>query len=136
MDRKQPVMIGEVESLARGFFTAEELSEIQVKIDAHQESIDYEMATYGKAEDASPLDWYTAFRDTLDSAESYAKEDASARKYLKRCLAFEILLGVMQPVAEEDAREAARCGINIGMRSFPKIGKQRYEFVAHPIGWK
>jgi hypothetical protein len=134
------IQLADVEASLKAFFPADDIDEMQYKINAHQESIDDEKASYGEA-DETPLDWYTAYRDCVDQAESALMDrDAgacrkSAREFLNRCRQWEAQVGILQPVSEDDARAAVRNGIGVKMSHFPKVGNQRYEFNTHPQGW-
>jgi hypothetical protein len=140
---KQLIKLADVEASLKAFFPAEDIEEMQYKIDSHQESIDDEKLNYGEADEA-PLDWYTAYRDCVDQAESTVMDSSpetaayrkSAREFLKRCLLWESSVGIATPVSEDDARDRVRNGIGVKMSHFPRIGNQRYEFNMHPQGWQ
>jgi len=62
--------------------------------------------------------------------------ELQARRYLKRCLQFEVEVGIMQPISDAEAKKSVRNGLNVRMAHFPKLGKQRYDFAGHPLNWK
>jgi len=69
------ISLSDFEAAVKRFFTPDEITEMEAKIIAHREDLDEEKKQYGTVEDDSDLDWYAAYRDIVDQAESYAAED-------------------------------------------------------------
>lgn len=129
-----------IEALGREHLTADDLEEIQYKIDAHQEGIDSEIANYGSAEDASPLSFYQGFRDVWDQAEDCMRSpewDAKNRRLAKacrlRCMRLALKLGVYRQMTQEEYDNAYIFG-GTKAQAFPIVDGVRCDFVAHPGG--
>ena len=124
------IQASEVEAAIRAFFTEEEVADIQYNIDAREESILDEIADWGSTEITS-LTWYEAFTDYMDSAESWAAEDPEAKKTAKRCLEFLTIIGVYQPVTDEEYQSSSVSPASAKNLAYPKVKGIRYEFVSH-----
>jgi hypothetical protein len=72
-----------------------------------------------------PYDFLDAFEDFSDYCQ-FAEGNA-LKKEAQWCLEVEVALGIYKPISDEDAKEACRNGLNVTMRSFPKLKGQRYE---------
>ncbi len=127
-----------VEALGKEHLTADDLECIQYKIDAHQETIDQEIADYGSAEDGSPLSFYQGYRDVWDQAEDVMRDpdaDPKDRKQAKacwlRCMRLAIKLGVYRPMTDQEYKEAYIFG-GSKAQAFPKVDGVHCDFIAHP----
>lgn len=131
--------LNKIEQAGQKFFTKEELEEINSKIQAHQETIDEEIKNYGSAEDPEPLSFYQAFLDVWDSAENCLmdtddkKWKTQARKDIKRCLEFAILIGTYKYISDQEYKDVYIYPASAKAKSFPKLNEKYTDFVGHPI---
>ncbi len=130
--------INEIEAAGEKFFTQDELDEIQYKIDAVQESIDYDIKHYGPSVvDDEPSNFYDGFKDMWDHAEDIYRFSGDkehrrqAKKVFDRCQEFALVIGVYRAMSDEEYKNSYVFG-GSKAQAFPKIKGQRCEFVKHP----